>query len=145
MRVSEEPVCIYFFRENPVFTSLHLRSPVHVVPPRRGRFHPNQFKPTFYLPAIMECRLCFSDLRNNMTAKTICCVFIAGERIIFLENGTEVLYNYNETRCSQKITTKKKLLQNIIWLISSTPNKKYKHNHKNVPLNVRHPLYAIML
>jgi hypothetical protein len=32
-RVSEEPVCIYIFRQNPVFTSLHLRSPVHVVPP----------------------------------------------------------------------------------------------------------------
>jgi hypothetical protein len=27
------PVCINFFRQNPVFTSLHLRSPVHVVPP----------------------------------------------------------------------------------------------------------------
>ncbi len=33
MKVSEEPVCIYLFRQNPVFTSLHLRSPVHVVPP----------------------------------------------------------------------------------------------------------------
>jgi hypothetical protein len=31
MRVSEEPFCI--LRENPVFTSLHLRSPVHVVQP----------------------------------------------------------------------------------------------------------------
>jgi hypothetical protein len=31
---SEEPVCIYHFRQNPVFTSLHLRSPVHVVPPQ---------------------------------------------------------------------------------------------------------------
>jgi hypothetical protein len=27
MRVSEESVCIYLFRQNPVFTSLHLRSP----------------------------------------------------------------------------------------------------------------------
>ncbi len=34
MRVSEEPVCINLFRQNRVFTSLHLRSPVHVVPPR---------------------------------------------------------------------------------------------------------------
>jgi hypothetical protein len=75
----------------------------------------------------------------------VCCVFIAGERIIFLEIGTEVWYNYNETRCSKKITTKIKFLQNIIWLISSTPNKKYKHSYKNVPFNVRHPLYAIML
>ncbi len=33
MRVLEEPVCIYLFRPNPVFTSLHLRFPVHVVPP----------------------------------------------------------------------------------------------------------------
>jgi hypothetical protein len=33
MRVSEEPVCIDIFRQNPVFTSLHLKYPVHVVPP----------------------------------------------------------------------------------------------------------------
>ncbi len=33
MGVSEELVCIYLFRQNPVVTSLHLRSPVHVVPP----------------------------------------------------------------------------------------------------------------
>ena len=33
IRVSEEPVCIYLFRQNPFFASLHLRSPVHVVPP----------------------------------------------------------------------------------------------------------------
>jgi hypothetical protein len=32
MRVPEEPVCIHLFRQNPVFTSLHLKSPVHVVP-----------------------------------------------------------------------------------------------------------------
>ncbi len=33
MRVSEELVCIDLFRQNLVFTSLHLRSPFHVVPP----------------------------------------------------------------------------------------------------------------
>jgi hypothetical protein len=33
IRVSKEPVCIDLFRQNPVFTSLHLRFPVHVVPP----------------------------------------------------------------------------------------------------------------
>ncbi len=33
MRVPEEPVCIYLFRQSPVFTSLHLISPVDVVPP----------------------------------------------------------------------------------------------------------------
>ncbi len=32
MKVSEEPVCIDLFRQNLVFTSLHLKSPVHVVP-----------------------------------------------------------------------------------------------------------------
>jgi hypothetical protein len=32
MRVPEELVCIHLFRQNPVFTSLHLKSPVHVVP-----------------------------------------------------------------------------------------------------------------
>jgi hypothetical protein len=30
MRAPEEPVCIDIFRQNPVFTSLHLKSPVHV-------------------------------------------------------------------------------------------------------------------
>jgi hypothetical protein len=33
MRVPEEPVCIDLFRQNPVFTSLHLKYPVRVVPP----------------------------------------------------------------------------------------------------------------
>ncbi len=33
MRVSEEPVCIDLLQQNQVFTSLHLRSLVHVVPP----------------------------------------------------------------------------------------------------------------
>jgi hypothetical protein len=33
MRVPVEPVCIDLFRQNPVFTSLHLKSPVHVVQP----------------------------------------------------------------------------------------------------------------
>jgi len=31
MRVPEEPVYIHLFRQNPGFTSLHLKSPVHVV------------------------------------------------------------------------------------------------------------------
>jgi hypothetical protein len=30
MKVPEEPVCIDLFRQNPVFTSLYLKSPVHV-------------------------------------------------------------------------------------------------------------------
>jgi hypothetical protein len=30
MRVPEEPVCIDLIRQNPVFTFLHLKSPVHV-------------------------------------------------------------------------------------------------------------------
>ncbi len=34
MRVPEEPVCIHFFRQNPVFTSLHWKSLVHVVAPQ---------------------------------------------------------------------------------------------------------------
>ncbi len=33
MRVPEEPVCVHLFRQNPVFSSLHLKSPVHVVQP----------------------------------------------------------------------------------------------------------------
>jgi hypothetical protein len=31
--VPEEPVCIDLFRQNPVLTSLHLKHPVHVLPP----------------------------------------------------------------------------------------------------------------
>ncbi len=37
MRVPEEPVCVRLFRRKPVFTSLHLKSPVHV---HRLRMHP---------------------------------------------------------------------------------------------------------
>ncbi len=33
MRVPEEPVWIDLFRQKPVFTSLHMKYPVHVVPP----------------------------------------------------------------------------------------------------------------
>jgi hypothetical protein len=33
MIVSEEPVCIDLLQQNQIFTSLHLRSLVHVVPP----------------------------------------------------------------------------------------------------------------
>ncbi len=33
MRVPEEPVCIHLFGKNPDFSSLHLKSPFHVVPP----------------------------------------------------------------------------------------------------------------
>jgi hypothetical protein len=37
MRVPEEPVCINLFRKNPVFTSLLLKSPVHVVTPQESQ------------------------------------------------------------------------------------------------------------
>ncbi len=37
MRVPEEPVCIDLFRQKPVFTSLHLKYPVHVVPPPNSK------------------------------------------------------------------------------------------------------------
>jgi hypothetical protein len=33
MRGPEKPVCILIFGQNPFLTSLHLKSPVHVVPP----------------------------------------------------------------------------------------------------------------
>ncbi len=42
IRVSEEPVSINLFRQNPVFTSLHLRSPVLVLPPQ-GRYSETGF------------------------------------------------------------------------------------------------------
>jgi hypothetical protein len=34
MRVPEEPVCIDLIRQNPVFTSLYLKYPVHVLGPQ---------------------------------------------------------------------------------------------------------------
>ncbi len=34
IKIPEEPVSIHLFRKNPVFTSFHLKSPVHVVPPQ---------------------------------------------------------------------------------------------------------------
>jgi hypothetical protein len=38
MRVPEDPVCIHFFRQNPVFTSWRLKYPVHVVYRLGGKF-----------------------------------------------------------------------------------------------------------
>jgi hypothetical protein len=51
MRVSGEPVCIYLFWQNPVFTSLYLRSPVHVVPPLCYAIS-HLFRGTVWLPSI---------------------------------------------------------------------------------------------
>jgi hypothetical protein len=48
MRVPEEPVCIDLFRQNPVFTSLHLKYPVHVVPPLL--WSPNRKQKTLFFP-----------------------------------------------------------------------------------------------
>jgi hypothetical protein len=42
MGVPEEPVCIGLFRQNPVFISLHLKSPVHVVPPLTSDYKSNK-------------------------------------------------------------------------------------------------------
>jgi hypothetical protein len=42
-----------------------------------------------------------SSLLFSFEKLHVCCVLIAGERIIFLEIGTEVWYNDNETRCSK--------------------------------------------
>jgi hypothetical protein len=64
MRVSEEPVCIYLFRQNPVFTSLHFKSPFHVVLPRNNylcsHFDPKKFS------LIHFCSFCF-DLIWSLT------------------------------------------------------------------------------
>ncbi len=57
MRVSEEPVCIYLFRQNPVFTSLHFKYPFHVVLPRNNslcsHFDPKKFSLRHF------CSFCF--------------------------------------------------------------------------------------
>jgi hypothetical protein len=50
MRVPEEPVCIDLFRQKPVFTSLHLKYPVHVVPPQNSQL----FVSTLFRPYILN-------------------------------------------------------------------------------------------
>jgi hypothetical protein len=54
MRVPEELVCIYLFRQNPVFTSLHFKSPVHVVPPLSAAIHRSKL---LFAIAIRHCPL----------------------------------------------------------------------------------------
>jgi hypothetical protein len=57
MRVPEEPVCIDIFRQNPVFTSLQLKSPVNVVPPLERRavfFKASPLKRGLFNPVFSE-------------------------------------------------------------------------------------------
>jgi hypothetical protein len=68
MRVPEEPVCIELFRQNPVFTSLHLKSPVHVrrlrdqlfpsTDPGGGGVRPPNFLNSVPIHACVPVRVC---------------------------------------------------------------------------------------
>ncbi len=69
MRVPEEPVCIDLFRQKPVFTSLHLKYPVHVVPPLQSEFgsQTESKKSTLYvvfiLPILRGGWVCIPTIR----------------------------------------------------------------------------------
>ncbi len=82
MRVPEGPVCIHLFRQNPVFTSLHLKSPVHVVPPQcRGvtRFHGNL---TNWF--VHSSKVVFCDTILNFSVAAFCSELLSSPR-----NGSE--------------------------------------------------------
>jgi hypothetical protein len=57
MRVPEEPVCIDLFRQNPVFTSLQLKYPVHVLPPQPNQKSGMQMKGIGLRPSCALWRL----------------------------------------------------------------------------------------
>jgi hypothetical protein len=56
MSEQEEPGCIHLFQQNPVFTSLHLKSPVHVIP----------LQENVYISAILDQCLRQICITNNI-------------------------------------------------------------------------------
>jgi hypothetical protein len=80
MRVPEEPVCIDLFRKNPVFTSLHLKSPVHVVQPQlRGPEHDILFLSLSYFSLVINVLIQafgqMSGLKGIVSRDTVHIVF----------------------------------------------------------------------
>ncbi len=65
MRVSKEPVCIYLFRQNPVFTSLHFISPVHVVPPQEKRWFTHTKNSILILLSDKNPSFCWQNYSNR--------------------------------------------------------------------------------
>ncbi len=63
MRVPVEPVSIDLFRQNPVFTSLHLKSPVHVVQPLAKPYFTGQ-KSNFSWPLYIFSANYYESLRD---------------------------------------------------------------------------------
>jgi hypothetical protein len=63
MRVPEELFCIDLFRQKPDFTSLHLKYPVHVVPPLQSEFgsQTESKKSTLFI-----CRIYSSHFTGSM-------------------------------------------------------------------------------
>ncbi len=104
MRVPEEPVCIDLFRQNPVFTSLYLKSPVHVhrlrdqfflcINPRKERllkdlctvFH-------FALTSVSPC--------CNLHCTNKCRIYFQGMTIFALHSFLPILiiYKANYVQC----------------------------------------------
>ncbi len=77
MKVSEEPVCVHLFRQKSVFTSLHLKSPVHVVPPLSSVFCQMSYvNVIFYLSHCMYIVQSASDRWLPLFPATLCTVYI---------------------------------------------------------------------
>jgi hypothetical protein len=85
MRVSEEPICIlqYLFQQNPVFTSLHLRSPVHVVPPQMKSPLTESYTVEKFINQMskLRMRVDFEKFKCLFTLKVIACVHMCGGAI----------------------------------------------------------------
>ncbi len=62
----ENRVCIFSFRQNPVFASLYLRSPVHVVPPLLGEEYRELCRVANHQKTTNSFTLLFT-LRGNLT------------------------------------------------------------------------------
>ncbi len=69
MSVPEEPVCVQLFRQKPVFTSLHLKSPVHVHRLSLVRFINSEFLSTKFCAFAMlnhkDFQSLYTDKKEN--------------------------------------------------------------------------------
>jgi hypothetical protein len=117
MRVPEAPVCIHLSRKNPVFTSLHLKSPVHVVPPQESQEYNkggekmsqertrqcqlSSFKASqkcrIFLSKSTECVLRTSDLCASLFVSTRAISAFAGQLIISYKSRTSGVIYVSET------------------------------------------------
>ncbi len=91
MRVPEEPVCIYLFRKNPVFTYLHLKSPLHVVPALSGTY----FRETFAKKIKFSCKSAIISWHLNMFTKMVSLFYLLLTSLAFFVMSTFVNFREN--------------------------------------------------